>query len=226
MRIGHLLGTGRSADVYAIDEAWVLRRYRDSSDARPELAVMSYLSAFGYPVPRIGPSPAAATPSDLVLQRLSGRTMLESLLCGALTEHEGGAMLASLLGDLHTIPARLSTDPEDRILHLDLHPDNVMLTPAGPVVIDWRTAAEGPPALDRAMSSLILAQVAVDPASPAATGARSLLAALLPHLAAQGGIPDAVLTEAGVRRAADPNLTPDERELIADAVELIGELAG
>lgn len=51
MRIGQLLGTGRSADVYAIDEAWVLRRYRDSSDATPELAVMSYLSACGYPVP-------------------------------------------------------------------------------------------------------------------------------------------------------------------------------
>lgn len=94
MRIGQLLGTGRSADVYAIDEAWVLRRYRDSSDATPELAVMSYLSACGYR-PRVGPSPATATPSDLVLQRLTGPTMLESLLSGALVEDEGGAMLAA-----------------------------------------------------------------------------------------------------------------------------------
>lgn len=62
MRIGQLLGAGRSADVYAIDKAWVLRRYRDSSDATPELAVMSYLSACGYPVPRLGPIPATATP--------------------------------------------------------------------------------------------------------------------------------------------------------------------
>lgn len=64
-----------------------------------------------------------------------------------------------------------------------------MLTPDGPVVIDWRTTAEGPSALDRAMSSLILAQVAVDPSSPSAAGARALLKALLPHLADQGGVP-------------------------------------
>lgn len=115
--------------------------------------------------------------------------MLESLLSGALAAEEAGAMIAGLLTDLHTIPARVSQDPEDRILHLDLHPDNVMLTPDGPVVIDWRTTAEGPPALDRAMSSLILAQVAVDPASPSAAGARSLLKALLPHLADQGASP-------------------------------------
>ncbi|MEV0491341.1 phosphotransferase [Streptomyces atratus] len=226
MRIGHLLGTERSADVYAMDEAWVLRRYRDSSDARPELAVMSYLSAFGYPVPRLGPSPAAATPSDLVLQRLTGPTMRESLLSGALTGDEGAAILAGLLTDLHTIPARLSPDPGDRILHLDLHPDNVMLTPDGPVVIDWWTAAEGPPALDRAMSSLILAQVAVDRTSPLATGARSLLSALLPRLAAQGGVPDAQLAQAVCRRAADPNLTHDEREFIDEAADLISAWAG
>lgn len=78
-----------------------------------------------------------------MLQRLTGPTMLDSLLSGALAEDEGGAMLAGLLTDLHTIPARVSQDPEDRILHLDLHPDNVMLTPDGPVVIDWRTTAEG-----------------------------------------------------------------------------------
>ncbi|MDF6043193.1 aminoglycoside phosphotransferase family protein [Streptomyces sp. JH14] len=226
MRIGQLLGTGRSADVYAIDEAWVLRRYRDSSDATPELAVLSYLSACGYPVPRLGPSPAAATPSDMVLQRLAGPTMLQSLRSGALSEDEGAAILASLLTDLHTIPARLSLDPEDRILHLDLHPDNVMLTPDGPVVIDWRTAAEGPPALDRAMSSLILAQVAVDPASPAATGARSLLAALLPRLDAQGGIPAPHLDRARHRRRADSNLSPHEVALIDEAAALIGELSG
>lgn len=226
MRIGQLLGTGRSADVYAIDEAWVLRRYRDSSDATPELAVMSYLSACGYPVPRLGPSPATATPSDLVLQRLTGPTMLESLLSGALAEDEAGAILAGLLTDLHTIPARVSQDPEDRILHLDLHPDNVMLTPDGPVVIDWRTTAEGPPALDRAMSSLILAQVAVDPASPLAAGARSLLKALLQHLADQGGVFAPHLAQAKRRRATDSNLSPDELALIDEAADLISELAG
>ncbi|NEE60918.1 aminoglycoside phosphotransferase family protein, partial [Streptomyces sp. SID8455] len=55
MHTGQLLGSGRTADVYELDGSWVLRRYRDRSDTTEELAVMSYVGAFGYPVPRIGP---------------------------------------------------------------------------------------------------------------------------------------------------------------------------
>ncbi|MCX4676267.1 aminoglycoside phosphotransferase family protein [Streptomyces sp. NBC_01433] len=168
MHTGQLLGSGRTADVYALDGSWVLRRYRDSTDTTPELAVMSYLCAFGFPVPRIGPPADGARATDLVLQRLTGPTMAEALLTGALEAAEGGALLAGLLRELHAIPARLSPDPEERILHLDLHPENVMLTDRGPVVIDWSNTVEGPPGLDRAMSALILAQVALDPAFPAA----------------------------------------------------------
>ncbi|MFD9426761.1 MULTISPECIES: phosphotransferase [unclassified Streptomyces] len=164
MHTGQLLGSGRTADVYALDGSWVLRRYRDSTDTTPELAVMSYLCAFGFPVPRIGPRADGARATDLVLQRLTGPTMAEALLTGALEAAEGGALLAGLLRELHAIPARLSPDPEERILHLDLHPENVMLTDRGPVVIDWSNTVEGPPGLDRAMSALILAQVALDPA--------------------------------------------------------------
>lgn len=91
MHIGHLLGSGRTADVYALDESWVLRRYRDGADATAELAVMSYLSASGFPVPRIGPPSGTALPTDLVMQRLTGPTMAEALLAGTLTEAEGAS---------------------------------------------------------------------------------------------------------------------------------------
>ena len=37
---------------------------------------------------------------------------------------------------------------------MDLHPANVLLAPAGPVVIDWTNARAGPPELDLAMSWL------------------------------------------------------------------------
>ncbi|MFJ7492782.1 phosphotransferase [Streptomyces sp. NPDC097727] len=226
MRIGELLGAGRSADVYALDEKWVLRRYRDGMDATHEWAVMSYLSAYGYPVPQLGPHDAEAAPCDLVLQRLSGPTMLQSLLSGDLSAAEAGTMLAGLLTELHTVPARLSPRPEDRILHLDLHPDNVMLTDRGPVVIDWTDTGEGVPAADRAMSTLILAQVAVDARSPASAGARALLDALLPHFSASGGIPDRHLAEAASRRAANPAMSPHEVALIGRATSLITELTG
>ncbi|MFD7492679.1 phosphotransferase [Streptomyces sp. NPDC059832] len=224
MRIGELLGAGRSADVYALDEKWVLRRYRDGMDATPEWMVMSYLGAHGYPVPRLGPRDAETPPCDLVLQRLTGPTMLDSLLTGDLSAADAGSMLAALLDELHTVPARLSPHPEDRILHLDLHPGNVMLTDRGPVAIDWSNTTEGAPAADRAMSSLILAQVAVDPRSPASSGARSLLDALVPRFSASGGIPAPHLAEAARRRAANPTMSPHEVDLIGRATSLIEEL--
>ena len=226
MRIGQLLGSGRDADVYELDEAWVLRRYRDGMNATRELPVMSYLSASGYPVPRLGPQAPSAGPGDLVLQRLYGPTMLESLMSGEVGAEEGAALLAGLLTGLHTIPARLSSDPEDRVLHLDLHPANVVLTADGPVVIDWSNAEEGPPALDRAMSALMLAQVAVDPAHPAADGARQLVTALVPRLAADGGIPARHLADAAARRTLNPTMTPAETALIGGAADLVAALAG
>ncbi|MGW1182806.1 phosphotransferase [Streptomyces drozdowiczii] len=226
MRIGRLLDSGRNADVYELDEAWVLRRYRDGTAATRELPVMSYLSASGYPVPRLGPQPPSAGPGDLVLQRLSGPTMLESLLSGAIGAKEGAELLTGLLADLHTVPARLSPDPDDRVLHLDLHPDNVLLTAGGPVVIDWSNTEEGPPALDRAVSALILAQAAVDPAHPAADGARQLVTALVPLLAADDGIPARHLADAAARRTLNPTMSPAEKALIRKAAALVTALAG
>lgn len=60
---------------------------------------------------------------------------------------------------LHTIraptgvPARGSGD---RLLHLDLHPENVLVSPAGPVVIDWANAARGDAAPDLALTWVLL----------------------------------------------------------------------
>ena len=43
------------------------------------------------------------------------------------------------------------------IVHLDLHPDNVILAPAGPVVIDWSNAVVGPPGIDLARTWVMVA---------------------------------------------------------------------
>ncbi|MFJ8882621.1 phosphotransferase [Streptomyces sp. NPDC102402] len=226
MHTGRLLGSGRTADVYALDGSWVLRRYRRSIDTAGELAVMSYLSASGFPVPRIGPPAGAALPTDLVMQRLTGPTLAEALLSGTVTEDDGAELLARLLRELHTIPPRLSQDPGDRILHLDLHPENVILTPEGAMVIDWLTAAEGPPALDRAMTALILAQVALDPAFTAGDRLRDLLATLLSRFSDDGGVPADALARAAGLRAADPRLTAHETAVLGEAAELVASLAG
>ncbi|MEU4541012.1 phosphotransferase [Streptosporangium sp. NPDC023825] len=214
MRIGPLLGSGRTADVFAIDDAWVLRRYRDGGDASAEVDVMSYVSGRGYPAPRVGP----AAGGDLIMERLSGPTMVEGLTQGMITLEEAGTVLAGLLRRLHALPARVSADPADRVLHLDLHPENVMLTPGGPVVIDWANAEEGPPALDWGVSALILAEVAVGPRTEAAM-ARTTLASLLAE--ADHAID---LDGALAIRAANPTLSLAEKRLLGEAVALVGSL--
>ncbi|WP_282697681.1 phosphotransferase [Streptomyces sp. CC208A] len=210
---GRLVGRGRSADVYEVggdDGGWVLRRYRDGGDAEREARLMARLAGAGYPVPAVR---EAAGP-DLVLERLTGPSLLDALLAGAYEPEPAGALLANLLHRLHTLPGG--------VVHLDLHPGNVMLTEdRGPVVIDWRTAEEGAdPGLDRAMSALLLAEVAVSE-EPYAPGARGGLAALL--AAAPGPL---LLAEARTRRAADPNLTAGEVAALGRAEGLVRNLVG
>ncbi|MFF4619577.1 phosphotransferase [Nonomuraea jabiensis] len=55
MEVGDLLGSGRTADVYAIDDERVLRRYRIPIDARREAAVIAHVAGHGYPVPELHP---------------------------------------------------------------------------------------------------------------------------------------------------------------------------
>ncbi|MEQ4716825.1 phosphotransferase [Nonomuraea sp. B19D2] len=221
MEVGELLGSGRTADVYAIDGERVLRRYRVDLDARREAEVIAYVAAHGFPVPELYPGAQQAT--DLVMGRLTGPTMLRALLDGGITPEEVGEVLARLLLRLHEIPARVSEGPDDRVLHLDLHPDNVMLTPRGPVVIDWGNSREGPPGVDCAMSAVIIAQVAVDEDSELAGTARAILAALLAGL---GGAMDfgEGLERAKASRGANPTLTEREISLLDDAARLIRAL--
>ncbi|WP_323184688.1 phosphotransferase [Streptomyces sp. NBC_00199] len=107
-----------------------------------------------------------------------------------------------------------------RVLHLDLHPDNVVLVPEGPRVIDWANAEEGDPGLDWGTSAVILAQVAVS-AEPVAASARAMLTALL---ADSSGLTGEGLAEALRRRAGNPTMSPQETELLVPAAELVRSL--
>lgn len=131
------------------------------------------------PVPRlrepVDAGPGAQPRGDLLMQRLHGPSMLQAILQGVITAEDAGAMLARLLHRLHSVPARLGADRTHRVLHLDLHPDNVMISDNGTVVIDWRNTEEGPPGPDWAMSALNLAQAAIDSTAHAAV-ARAVLA--------------------------------------------------
>lgn len=158
---GDPFAAGREADVFLLDDLRVLRRYRYATDTTHEAEVMAHAAGHGYPVPAVH----AAQGSDMVLERLHGPTMAQAALAGRLSLPEGAAMLAALLRQLHELPPRRRQGDimpgGETIVHLDLHPENVLLTDRGPVVIDWRNAGDGPADLDTALTALILAQVAI-----------------------------------------------------------------
>ena len=72
-----------------------------------------------------------------------------------------GRTLAELHRRLHAIPAPDGIPSHlgrgERLVHFDLHPDNVLLTARGPVVIDWSNAARGDQADDVALTWVIVA---------------------------------------------------------------------
>jgi uncharacterized protein (TIGR02172 family) len=97
---------------------------------------------------------AFAVPVDLLSQR-------EQILFGL--DHADG--LASEQKAL--ILQLLATLPDGNSLcHGDFHPENVLLTARGPVIIDWMTGTRGNPAADLVRSLVILETSALPPHIP------------------------------------------------------------
>jgi Ser/Thr protein kinase RdoA (MazF antagonist) len=78
---------------------------------------------------------------------------------------EGADPLPKYLKDKAlTTLANLPTD--DKLCHGDFHPDNVLMTTEGPIVIDWVDATRGHPMADVARTSLLLSTGALPPETP------------------------------------------------------------
>ena len=221
---GALIGAGRAADVYALGGQRVLRRYRNGDSAEREARVMAYLAEAGFPVPRV----YHASGPDLVMERLAGRDMLADLAGRPWLARQHARTLAGLHDRLHAIAAppslRAQFGPGDRMLHLDLHPGNVMLTAAGPVVIDWSNVAAGSPAADVAMAWLIIATSEVDAAPlllrPAISSVRAVLLRRFRALVHDDPGPE--MARVARARIADRNTRPAE----AQRLQAIADLAG
>lgn len=159
---GRLIGSGRAADVYELDGGRVLRRYRVRASVEHEARLMRHLWSAGFPVPEV----YDAGGTDMVMARIDGTDMLSDLARRPWRARQCGRILARMHDLLHEIeaPAWLPRPLGDgnRVLHLDLHPGNVIMTSAGPVVIDWSNGAAGPPGADVAMAALIMRISEVD----------------------------------------------------------------
>jgi Ser/Thr protein kinase RdoA (MazF antagonist) len=152
-----MLGTGRTADVFEHGSGEVLRRYRKPRDTEREVAAMDHARSHGYPVP----AARALSDTEIVMERLDGPTMLDDLGRRPWQIDKHANTLATLHRRLHQIEAPdwlpAPVGEGEALLHLDLHPDNVMLTARGPFVIDWPNAARGPGGADVAHTWIVIA---------------------------------------------------------------------
>ncbi|GAA3821235.1 phosphotransferase [Cellulomonas soli] len=203
----NVIARGREAEILDAGGGLVLRRYLDRRDTSAEVALHRHVAAHGYPVPHL----VAGAPGGMLLERVEGPTLLEALVSGQVDVDDAALTLADLHRRLHRLPVPPGTLQGDCVLHLDLHPANVLLADRGPVVIDWASGAVGHRDLDVTQTAMVLAEVVVAgiaadsgdvASSPVPTDVvRRLLGAYL--VADHGGSPVARLEEIVARRLRD-----------------------
>lgn len=124
-----------------------------------EAHVMEHARAQGYPVPAV--MELSTDGIDLIMERVDGPVMLDELSRRPWTLRTHAATLAGLHRQLHTIEAPpglgLVGGSGTDLLHLDLHPLNVILSPSGPMVIDWTNAGRGVGEVDVALTWALMA---------------------------------------------------------------------
>ena len=212
--IGKLIGQGRGSEVRAHGPDQVIRIGDEGADLRHEAEAMQYVRAAGYPAPAFVAQP---DPSSIVMQRLHGPTMLEDLTAKPWKLFHHAHTLARLHRELGSVEAPATwtqVAPGQSVVHLDLHPDNVKITPNGPMVFDWSNAARGTPAFDAALTFVIL-RTGENDARPAARAViaslrRRFAAAFMKSFGADEMAPH--LRAAAELRMLNPHLTPAERE--------------
>lgn len=211
-----MIATGRDAEIVDVGRGRVLRRYLTPRSPGTEPVVMRLVREAGYPVPEV----FEVHDTGMVMERVDGVTMLDDVAAHPWRIYRHARTLAALHLALHRIapaeglPAPFGDPaPGDSVVHGDLHPANVIMSPAGPVVIDWSGAGRGAGAADVADTWLVLAS-----ARPPGGLLTRFLAVVLRRrfLAAflrEAGRSEAAkhLQRAAARRAADPHLTAAEK---------------
>jgi aminoglycoside phosphotransferase (APT) family kinase protein len=155
--MGPKVAEGRDSEIFDHGPGKVLRVARDGRSLVGEADVMRYVRSQGYPCPEV----YDAGDGYLVMERLEGSTMMDVVGKPPFPLRRCGRLLADLHEQLHRIAAppgiRVAPLPGDRLVHRDLHPMNVMMTPHGPMVIDWANASAGDPAFDVADTWVLFA---------------------------------------------------------------------
>lgn len=193
---GERLAEGRTAEVFAWQDGWVLKLYRRGFEnlAANEAAVarkVSEVCASGpgepLPVPEVGESVQIDGRPGILYTRLDGPNLWDWARRRPWRIPAAARLTAEMQAGLHVRPApglpsllerlrsRIKIAPAlseqsrqnlldqlqalpagDRLCHGDFHPLNLIMTPGGPVVIDWMDASSGAPLADVARTWVIL----------------------------------------------------------------------
>lgn len=220
---GALLASGRDSDIFEYGPGLVLRRSRDRRSLEKDAKVLRYVAGHGFPAPKV--EELSVDGSALVMERIDGPTMLEAMARRPWTVSRHAATLAWLHQRLHALSGPEWLDQfaggGDRLIHLDLHPLNVILSPRGPVLIDWTNSARGAGATDVAVTWLLMATAEIPrTAIPGAVGRvlrRVLVRSFLRHF--DLAVVRAALPAVVEWKCRDRNMRPAEvtamRQLLA-----------
>jgi aminoglycoside phosphotransferase (APT) family kinase protein len=211
--IGPKLAEGRDTEIYAHGPGRVLRVPRDGRSLVREAEVMRFVADCGYPVPAVHD----AGEGYLVMDQVAGPMLFAAAMRNPDRIPGYGRLLAELHSQLHEITAPdwvtgVEGADGDSLLHLDLHPFNVLLSADGPVVIDWARAARGDAAYDVADTWVLFAAFDIPgEQGPQLDAART---AFLQHFlgASDADAARALIPLAVQHRLADRNVTSAERE--------------
>lgn len=226
---GPLLASGRAADIYDVGDGRVVRRNRETpgpdaaADIAYEVRVMRFVAEQGISVPEVYDlGPEHLPDRDILMERIDGITMLDDFEARPWKLFSHVRLLARLQREINALvapnwmvtPSTAAPQKrrDDSVLHLDLHPMNVLLTDDGPVVIDWTNAAGGPAGFDAALTYVEMATFETEGFAQQ-MGVR--LGVEIFKRARGAGEIEAFTAAACDHRLADPGITPGERAAVA-----------
>jgi tRNA A-37 threonylcarbamoyl transferase component Bud32 len=196
MALNAPIALGFTAEIYAWKDDQVLKLFNQGisrNAVETEGNLTRIVCASGLPVPAVGEIIEIDGRYGLEYERVDGMTMLQALLnqpwkfpadlhadmhkrripelpsqrqrlerkikeAGLLTENLRQAALHAL----EQLP------DNDKLCHGDFHPNNIVLSSHGPVIIDWMDASRGSPIMDVARSTLLFGGGPIPPGTPLA----------------------------------------------------------
>jgi uncharacterized protein (TIGR02172 family) len=196
-----LIGRGRMADVYALEDGRILKLNHavyPAIVAEKEFAASKAAQTAGVPVPIAYEIVNRDGRFGIIFEGISGGSLLDELK----SKPWGLDSCAKRLAKLHSLTHACQpteglesqkdsirsgilagqdiTDVErkivlnylqqlpdgDRLCHGDFHPDNILLSDRGPLIIDWMTGTRGDPAADVCRTLIIFETSFLPPSTP------------------------------------------------------------